>query len=300
MIAGLLVAASLVAGVLLQRTAIDAGRWVAGLNRYIITLALPALILSNVPGMQFRPDALFPMLVPWLLAALSFVSAFILGRLLGWRLDLTVAVALLGGLGNTAFFGLPLVHLVLGEEALSIAVIYDQLGSFLVLALVATTAIALLSGDAESVGPRQLLWRVISFPPFLSLILALLLPASILPAALTLVFDLLAASILPLAMLIVGLQLSIRVAREQLAPLVHLALWKLLLMPPLVLWLGHVLDVDAPVLQPTLLQSAMPPMVTPAIMLVAAGIVPGFVATALGLLTLLSFVSVPMWIMLLL
>ncbi|NND39200.1 MAG: hypothetical protein HKO06_06355 [Pseudomonadales bacterium] len=291
----LLVGISFFSGIILQRGHIDTARWVAVLNHYIIFLALPALILLKVPGIELTPAALFPMLVPWMLVALSFALAYSLGKYLGWPAEIAGAVALLMGLGNTAFFGLPLVDFYLGEEAVPAAVIYDQLGSFLVLSLVATTSIALLLGQREAIKAKDLLWRVLSFPPFLSLILALLLPAGSLPEALAKIFSLLGASILPLAMLMVGLQLSVNILPAQRGPMLLVSAWKLLLTPLLVLALGKALAIDARVLAPSFLQSAMPPMVTPAIMLIGAGIAPRFVATTLGLATLASFISVPLW-----
>lgn len=292
----LLVIASLLAGVFLQRTAIDTARWIDRLNRYIINFALPALILANVPGLQLQPDAFFPMLVPWLLVGISFAIAFALGKFLHWRLELVLAVALLMGLGNTAFFGLPIVDLYLGQEAVATAVIYDQLGSFLVFSLVATTTIALFSGAREAIGAQQVLWRVLGFPPFISLLVALLVPESMVPALLASLLDLVGITILPLAMLIVGLQLKIRIAPEHLRPMLAVIGGKLLLTPLLVFYLGRVIAVEPSIQQATFLQSAMPPMVTPAILLIAARIAPEFVASTLGISTLVSFVTVPFWV----
>ncbi|MGB5323876.1 MAG: AEC family transporter [Pseudomonadales bacterium] len=291
-----LVFASLLAGVFLQRMSVDTSRWISGLNGYIINFALPALILANVPGLQLQADALFPMLMPWLLAGLAFAIAFALGKFLRWRLEQVLVVALLMGLGNTAFFGLPIVDLYLGPEAVATAVIYDQLGSFLVLSLVATTSIALLSGAREALDMQQMIWRVLSFPPFISLLVALLVPGSMVPALLAALFDLVGTTILPLAMLIVGLQLKIRIAPEHIQPMLAVIGGKLLLTPLLVFYLGRVFAVEQGIQQATFLQSAMPPMVTPAILLIAAGIAPGFVASTLGISTLVSFVTVPFWV----
>ncbi|NNC54173.1 MAG: hypothetical protein HKO07_00470 [Pseudomonadales bacterium] len=295
----LLVGLSFFVGMLAQRSGLDITRCVAWLNRFIIFVALPALILLKVPGLVITPDALFPMLVPWGLMALSFKLAYTLGKYLGWPAEIRGAAALLMGLGNTAFFGLPLVDFYLGEQAVPAAVIYDQLGSFLMLSLVATTSIALLLGQREAIKVKDICWRVLRFPPFLSLILAVLLPANLLtggaPQFVAKTFALLGASILPLAMLMVGMQLSVKVVPEQRGPMLVVSAWKLLLTPLLVLAVGRFLAIDSLVLQPSFLQSTMPPMVTPAIMLIGAGIAPRFVATTLGLATLASFISVPLW-----
>lgn len=291
-----LVAASLLAGILLQRSRLDVGRFTAGINRYIIYFALPALILGKVPGLAFEVDAMFPLLAPWLLAGLAFAMAIALGRHLGWDRQTVLGVALLAGLGNTAFMGLPLVDLLLGETALQYAVIYDQLGSFMVLSLVATSAIAMVAGSTSAPTAPGLARNILSFPPFLSLVLAMLLPAGFFYGFVELSFAVVGATILPLAMLMVGLQLSIRVASGHYFPVATVLGFKLLIAPALVLAAGKATGLDIEILGASVLQSAMPPMVTPAIMLIAAGIAPALVANTLGIATLVSLVTIPLFV----
>ncbi len=289
---------SLLAGILLKKFLASTDRPLSAINTYIIWLALPAVIFSTLPDMQFSTKLLLPMFIPWLLIALSFLVIYPLASHLHWSVAIKIAVTLMVGLGNTAFFGVPLVKLLLGASAVPAAIIYDQLGSFIILSVVATAAVAVYSGDGKRPGVKSILWKVICFPPFISLLFALLLPSTQVLAGLLPLLSLLGDTILPLAMLMVGLQFSVRVEPAYQLPVVTVIVGKLFLAPLIVVVVGMFFNSNPQVFNATLIQSAMPPMVTPAILLIGAGLAPRFVATVLGLATLCAFVTVPLWIVL--
>ncbi len=288
---------SLLAGILLKKFLASTDRPLRAINTYIIWLALPAVIFSTLPDMQFSTKLLLPLLTPWLLIALSFLVIYPLASRLHWSVEIKIAVTLMIGLGNTAFFGVPLVKLLLGAGAVPAAIIYDQLGSFIILSVVATAAVAVYSGDGKRPSVKSILWKVVRFPPFISLLLALLLPSTEALAGMLPLLSLLGNTILPLAMLMVGLQFSIQVEPAYKWPVFTVIAGKLLVTPLIVIAVGMFFTSNPQVFNATLIQSAMPPMVTPAILLIGAGLAPRFVATTLGLATLCAFVTVPLWIM---
>ena len=75
---------------------------------------------------------------PWLVFGGSWLFFRALGPRLGFPPGTVAALVLTGGLSNTAFVGLPLIEGLMGREALRVAVVVDQLGSFMVLGTVAT------------------------------------------------------------------------------------------------------------------------------------------------------------------
>jgi len=280
-----------------------------------------------VPGLVFDRAALVPMLVAWILFVSAFVVVSLWARYKNWSDELRLAAIILVGLGNTAFLGVPLTELLLGPESVAYAVIYDQLGSFLMLS---TAAIILISvhqaqcdgtevaqnqqtmlnksraldgsrtpdGSSTPDGSRlalDILKRVFCFPPFVCLLISLLLPVRPIVETLSVPLALIASLILPIALLVVGLHFRVRVESQDISALTAVGLLKLILLPALVMCFVLAQSVKDQALGAVLLQSAMPPMVTPALLLISAGIATRQVATMLGYLTLIGCVTVYAW-----
>lgn len=279
------------------------------LNQFVIWVAMPAMILRALPGLTIDGSLLLPMLAPWLLFGFAYCLVKLTAASLGWSHQERVAMTILVGLGNTAFLGVPYVGALLGEEAISTAVLYDQLGSFLILSTVTMLLITMAQSTIErGAGStqaqhaqtnyllfRSMLLKIVSFPPFLCMLASLALPIEGLVQTLDPALSALALLILPIALLVVGIHFRFKLERSDLPFLVLVGAYKLLAMPGLVLiylLLWGELSVSSGAV---LLQSAMPPMITPVLLLITAGIASRLAATLLGYLTLIGCVSVFFW-----
>lgn len=309
----LIVALSFALGYLLQQPLFLNEMQVAGLtrllNRTIIVLALPALILTSVPGLQISTEHLYALLTPWVITALSFMLVRLLQRVYSWPADISLASALLLSLGNTAFLGVPLIRFQLGDDVLLSAIVFDQLGSFLVLSFVAMSVIAAFASDkttGESGQTNALislyarLLGVLRFPPFLSLLLALALTPttffdSVLWHQIQLPLGIVAKLLLPLAMVVIGLQFRFQIQPGSFAPLAVVLIGRMLITPLLVLVVAKSLLIDPLIAVPAVMQSAMPPMVTGVILLINAGIAVRFATSVLGIGTLSAALTLPFW-----
>jgi malate permease and related proteins len=125
------------------------------LSLFAIYVSLPALVLLKIPELEFSTDLFTPVLMPWVMLLLSGLAVLGLARLCKWERQVTGCLLLLIPLGNTSFLGIPMVRAFFGEQAVSYAVLYDQLGSFLALATYGSVIIALYSGKASSVTLRS-------------------------------------------------------------------------------------------------------------------------------------------------
>lgn len=264
------------------------------LNAWVIRIALPALVLVEIPKIQLAPELAFAMAGPWIVA-LGAVAVFIpLGRALGWSRHRTGAVILTCGLGNTAFMGLPMIQSLLGDDAVGTAVIVDQLGSFFALSLVGVVIAASFSG--ASLRPADITRRIVLFPPFIALIAAAI--AGTLggwPAWLAEPLAIFGGTLTPTALFAVGFQLRLGHAwryRSQIA--IGLA-WKLLVAPAVVLGTGLSLGLSGQLLQVTVLQCAMAPMITAGILAADSQLEPPLASSVVGVGIAVSFVSVPAW-----
>ena len=304
----LMVISSFVLGFVLRRVRI-LGHNVADvltpvLNGWIINLALPALILTTVSSLEFKADFLFALLAPWVLLLLVYVVVLLLARRLGWSREVTIVVVLLLSLGNTAFLGVPLIQKLMGETASAVAIVYDQLGSFLILSFIATALIASVRvGQQQTLGRR--LVEPLRFPPFLALLLAVLL--SLFPElkvgevwpALEAVLHAISVTLLPLAMVVIGLRLQLKFEAVNMSPLLVILVGKLVVIPALVFAVARGIDIAPEVAAPSVMQAAMPPMVTGVILCLRARVAADFAITALGLGTIFSALTLPLWFLLL-
>lgn len=293
-----LLLACLGGGALLARLRPVPPRVQAGVDHWVLNVALPAMVLRAIPALRPAQDLLFAALVPWLVIAGAWALFPWLGRRLGWPRPLVGCLILSCGFGNTAFLGLPMIAALRGEAALPVAVFADQAGSFLALSTIGLATAAAFAGDR--LPARAIVWRVLRFPPFLGLLLAIGVgatggwPPTVLP-----VLDALAATLAPVALFSVGLRFRLRaVAGRGLAVSLGLA-WKLLLAPALCLALGAALGVEPAIRDVAVLQAAMAPMITAGILAMRHDLEAPLAAAILSAGILLSFVTVPVWHLLL-
>ncbi|MFA5906053.1 MAG: hypothetical protein WC836_19130 [Desulfobacula sp.] len=112
-------------------------------------------------------------------------------------------------LGNTSFFGFPAIVSFFGEDYLSYAIIYDQFGSFLALAIFGTLVVSVY-GTEEKVSCKEITKRVFGFPPFLALVIGFLLMKITYPSIMVKILEGLSATLIPLVIFSVGAQLRLR------------------------------------------------------------------------------------------
>lgn len=261
------------------------------LNRFVIDICLPATILRLVPKLSLGMGVAPLVIVPWAIAGLSYVMVRLFARPLGLDATTRTALFLATALGNTSFLGFPLCHALLGEASIPLAAVYDQFGSFLLLSTIAPLALGKLAGG-ERPRARDLVLRVLGFPPFLALLLALLpLPF---PALLDPILAVVAAPLIPVAMVAVGLKLRLTPPRPKRVLALGLAL-KLLILPAAAWGLAKALGAPPLVTEVAVLETAMPTMVTAGALMMASGVESEQAAAFVGWGLVIALVTVPAW-----
>jgi predicted permease len=263
------------------------------LNLFVIHVSLPALILLKIPQLTFSRDILTPVMMPWVMLATTAAIILLVGRHCRWPRDIIGALLLLAPLGNTSFLGIPMVQGLLGEAGIPYAVLYDQFGSFLALATYGTVILALY-GSGERPRLASIIKKVVTFPPFLALILALICRNMDVPAPLIALFTSLSATLVPVVMIAVGCQLTLRLRPEVLSPFVIGLSIKLIMAPLLALLLCRILGLNGLASQVAILESGMPPMVSAGALAIMAGLAPELTASMVGLGILFSFLTLPL------
>lgn len=287
-----LLAVSLVLGALARRSGRFPEQTALVLNAFVLNVAVPALVLRVVHRLALAPELLAAAATPWLVFGLAWLFFRALGPRLGLPPGSVAALVLTGGLSNTAFVGLPLIEGLMGREALQVAVVVDQLGSFLLLATVAT--LFATRAAAKDTRLASLLKKVVGFPPFLALVVALLSRPWEWPAWLDAVLGRLGDMLTPLALFSVGFQLRPSGLKGRVGALALGLGYKLVLAPLAVaLALLALPGISSMAFEVSVLQAAMAPMVTSAILAADNGLDPELSALMVGLGIPLSFVTVP-------
>lgn len=281
----------LACGVLARRTRALPDGTAAVLDRVVIVLALPGLVLARVPQLEISAETAVPIAVAWGTLVLLVGLVAVLSRLLHWSRLVTGTMLLCVPLGNTSFLGFPAVEALLGSDHLGPAIVYDQLGTFLALATWGTFVAARWgSGAAPTV--TSVTRRVLTFPPFVALVVAVVARGTGLPGPVADVAELLGAMLTPLTMLSIGLRL--RVPPLDAVPTVAIGLGLRMLVAPaavagVALWLGA----DGVVWDTATLEAAMPPMVTAGIIAIDAGLDERLATALTGGGILLALVTLP-------
>ncbi|NID13954.1 AEC family transporter [Luteibacter yeojuensis] len=285
-------------GILCRRYAPLPEGIVPGINWWVLNIALPALVLALVPHVRIDTRLWFPvvgMYVTFFGAWALFAS---LGKVFDWSPRRVGCLALVCGLGNTSFMGYPLVEALHGKEGLSIAVIADQLGCFPMLAAGGIVVASLYSG--RGAGASAIVRRLLTFPAFIAMLAGVAIGfAGGMPPALEKPLLQIGQTLTPLALFSVGLQFRLHLRREQVGALAAGLGWKLLLAPLAVFGMGIAAGVGGLTLTVGVLQAAMAPMISAAILADQYDLEPRLANTVLGAGILLSLVTIPLGNMLL-
>lgn len=274
-------------------------------NSFVIWVSMPALVLLQVPELLRKTplnlDILVPVSMAWIVFGLSYVVFSRLGKSLGWSRQETGALILTCGLANTAFVGFPILESLLGPESLPIGVLVDQPGTFLVLSsfgLVVTASHG--SSKGRDVSTRALVKNVVTFPPFVALVVAVVWHFSGLgePHAVRVVLERLAITLVPLALVAVGFQLKVsrEVLMRRFRPLA-LGLGFRLVLAPLFFTVLYVIVFRSTEFSTrvTLLEAAMAPMITAAVVSDEFGLDTELANLMVGIGIPLSLFTVPLW-----
>ena len=291
----LLLVSCLVAGMLLQRSGRTPANAHQALNAVIVHVSLPAVTLRALHDFAFDRDQLWPVLMPWALFAIGAAAFWSIGQWLRLPRASVGALTLVGGLGNTSFVGLPMIESLHGRDGLGLGLLIDQLGSYLVLATVGVFIAALYAGNACTSG-RSMLKKVATFPPFIALVLALVLRPLPIAAPLDVALARDGDTLAPLALLSVGLQLRLGALRSQ-AGLLSIGLaYKLLACPAIVFAVLWLLDADLDTTSHvSMIEAAMPPMIGAGIVAAEARLDAPLVSTMIGVGIPLGLVTATLW-----
>lgn len=258
------------------------------LNQFILYISAPALILLKIPQLSFSIETLIPVFIAWSVMSISAVTVFYLSKLFSFTKEVTGSLMLVAVLGNTSYLGIPIISAYFGEDALGYVVMYDQLGSFIVLSTYGTF-ISVYYSSTKDVDIRALFLKILSFPPFIALVIALFFIGTSFHPVIQSVLASLASTIVPLALVAVGLQLRFKLPKEDIKPFGVALVIKLIFAPIVAIIICYIFSWDNKAAQISIMEASMAPMITAAAVASMAGLAPRLSSAIVGYGILLSF-----------
>lgn len=290
----------LIIGIVLKKSKIIPDNFHTSLNAFVINISLSAFSLYYISKIELNSSVIYPVLVVWIgiFAAILFFAG--LGKIFGWKSSLIGALIMCAGFGNTSFVGIPLIQAMYGEEGLKTVMLVDQPG-FVALSTVGILVANFYSGIKDSL--LKHLSKILKFPPFIAFVIALLLNVfSIeIPKDFDEVLMKLGTTTVPLALVSVGSQMQWeKIEKKEGFHLFIGLLFKLVLLPLLILVIyKYIFHQSGDVIDICILEAAMAPMITAAIIASAHDLEPKFCNLMVAVGIPLSILTVGIWHLLL-
>ncbi len=268
-------------------------------NQIILYLTIPAITLEKISALTLDIAYLIPIATTWLFFIAAGVFFGILAYFFKWNKKTWAALTLVCGLGNTSFVGFPVIELIYGDEGLKYAILVDQPGTF---AALSTLGIALAAyGNSSGITFKKMLQRLLMFPAFTCFFIALLLPVRWLE--LELLTNISSLNILhyvgswtfPLAFLSIGMQFTFSFRGVNLYHFGWGLAFKLILGPAAVFLIFKAANLQGLLYDVTILELAMPPMITASIIAVDYNLRPRLASALINYGMPVSAISLAIW-----
>ncbi|MCG9793225.1 AEC family transporter [Flavobacterium algicola] len=266
------------------------------LNKIVVTICMPAIVLFYIPKLTWSNELLYPIGSAWISFIVAFVLFYFLGKKYGWSNKMIGCLVLTAGLGNTSFLGYPIISALYGEQGLKMAILVDQPGTVVVLSTLGILVATYFSKD--NLKPIQMLVRVLKFPPFVCFLIACFLNVFLIELHYNfqLVLKVLASAMAPLALTSVGMQLRFESKSQHWRFLGLGLLYKLILTPILIFTLYVLIfKQKGSMIEVVLMESAMASNITASILATSYGLKPRLASMMIGYGIPLSFITLVFW-----
>lgn len=287
-------------GLILRKTKAVPDNFHISLNAFVINISLSALSFYYISKIEINSKVLFPMAVPWIGIMAAILFFVILGRIFSWQKSVIGALIMCAGFGNTSFVGIPIIQALYGEEGIKTVMLVDQPN------LVALFTIGILvsnfySGTKESI--LKHFSKIFKAPPFIAFLCALLVNyfSIKVPEDLDQVLFKLASTTVPLALVSVGSQMQWKKLEKKENFYLFWGLLFKLIVSPLIIFLLYkfVFMQNGEMIEISILEAAMAPMITAAIIASSHNLDPKLCNLMIAIGIPISFITLAVWYFLL-
>jgi len=261
------------------------------LNKFLINIALPAMILIETPKLQFSMDNLIPVYIAWSTMGLSAILVYFLSKRYQFSKNITGALMLVTVLPNSTLVGIPMISAYFGKEALPYIVLYDQLGTSLWLAVYATIVVAFYTSK-DSVSYLSIVIKILRFPPLIAFIIAISFNQYSYPTFISNLLEVVMFTLVPAALISVGLQLKFKIATDEIKPFIISIIIKLIFAPTVAIFICFIFGwIDLLIAKVSIMEAGMASMITAGVIASINGLAPRLSNAIVAYGIALSFVS---------
>ncbi|MDV0447437.1 hypothetical protein MsAg5_13280 [Methanosarcinaceae archaeon Ag5] len=282
-------------GFLLKHIGILSEKDKVALNNIVISVAMPATIFLSILTNVQRSDlaSYFKLTIFILIISLACAGvSYLIGKAMKMDMKSLAAFILVSCCGNTAFMGFAVCSGFYGVDGFVRAIFCDTATLFIII-FIGTYLGIKVSGQKVS-----MVKQVVKFPPmiawFVSIVLVILgFQITILPTFLTTTLGYLSGLMVPLIMISLGLSLSPKYLKVAAVPAILVTVIQLFFAPILGIGLTHIISFAPLDRNVAIIESAMPPAMTPLVFSEIYGMNSKLISGATFLATVVSLVSIP-------
>lgn len=286
-----IVLVALILGYILKITKVFNSDSSVVLNRYVLYVSYPAIVLLQIPRIEFNSELIIPIAVAWGVMSISALLILLISNMLNFSRQITGSLLLVGVLTNSSFLGIPLLSTYFdGENFMPYLLVYDQLGTFLAFATYGTLIVALYAGTTK-VTIKIFTLKVLTFPPFITLIVALFFIGVEFNPVIIKVLEAFAITIVPVALVATGIQLELKLPRQDLLPFSIGLTTKLIIAPIIAIVICKIFNWSNLASSVSILEASMAPMITAAAMASMANLAPRLSSAIVGYGVIISLFS---------
>lgn len=265
----------------------------------VLYLALPPLVFLIIVRAELDASLLLVPVAGFLIHGLLVGLSWAATRLWGVDRPRAGALILATAVGNTGFFGLPLIAAAGEGFSLPAAVMYDALATAII-TWTSTVAIANHYGRADGEARVRLadVGRALLLPPTLALVAGLAVNVAgvtELPFAVERPMDIMAGAVLPLTMLYGGLMLEVRGLARIWREMAYVVVVRLGVATLIGLGVARLFGFTGDVLATVVIMSAMPTAMMSLVLGARARLPSDVLAGAVALTMVLCTLTLPLW-----
>ncbi|TQR60857.1 AEC family transporter [Campylobacter troglodytis] len=291
--------ALLMGGYFAKRVGVLKNRQSRGFLDFAVIFALPCLIFERTYYLNFNFLFVIYILIGLCSSLLAGLISVVLGKLFGFSRATLVSMFLLSSFGNTLFIGVPIIEgLYEDPQLISNVIFYDALATTLPMALFAPFVLSLASQQKPSLLTN--IKKVLSFPPFVALILGLLCKLVSLPEFILEPIRLFGGAATPTALFAIGLGLGFNAIKTSYKSTFIVVSSKMLLTPFIFIALIALCGLEfSPSAVVAIFESSMPTMSLAVAMVMKAKLDSNLAVSVIAFGVLFAFISMPLLVFIL-
>jgi malate permease and related proteins len=283
-------------GFLSQRLKFIPAKTADYLTSYLINLVLPAMALYYLPNLNLSLQFLIPISSAWICFIGSWVLFGFLGKKFNWDKGTIGCLIIVTGLSNTSFIGFPIIQSLYGDEGISVALLIDQGGSFILVSTLAVLVASIYTTDKKR--KRDISLKIFTFPPFVFFLISMFFNVMDiqLPEFLQSIFKGIIWTLTPVALYTVGLRIKFTPEDGKNKFIWYGLGYKLVLIPLVIFVLfKEIFNQTDLWLEVPVMEAGMAPMITGSIVAISHHLNPKLASILVGIGIPLSFLTLVLW-----